>query len=282
MSNLDKPKQPKIIDIDHCGVENVIEIAVSDADNFIKSTTLSSHRCVNPSTAVTWVNYNKPYPFISFTVNSNPFSIFLGKNESSSATLEQLKSIDYSFPITCVSHEIVQYMETFINRLNEKFNFNNIKYEKDIQQDQKLNKFRKFFNFPKGSKNESATDIGSVRIDVPSSKNKDQTKYELIINDENKNKIIEPKKIQDLLTSLPKFETYRLYIKPCRIVSSSIYFGEEFKLMWQVFKIDIISSCGNDLDYLKSLPKVKQSSSNENVSLSNQLGDQNEESNIKN
>lgn len=265
-----------IIDIDELKNDEIITQAINHAKMFCNGTRISAHKAANPLASVSWINFIKDYDFISFTVNNNPFSIYLGKEQS--MFLDHLKSTDYSFPVSCVSQEVVLYMQKFIEELNNTYDFKSIKYEKNIKEECKPSKIRSFFNYPQGSKSEFATDIANVKIDLPSLKNKIRNKYELLINDVTNNVIYEPKNISELIKYLPKYQSYKIYIKPCKLVSSSVHFPGQFKLMWQVFKFDIIPNTIDEIEYLKS--KITKSSSDENISttISNQL----EQFNIEN
>lgn len=263
-----------IIELESLALTDIDSVVNTQVDKFLKTSKISLHKSVNPTTCLSWINYIKPFDFISFTVTKNPFSIYLGKYENDKQTLAELKPIDYSFPMSCVTPEVSKYMESFIDELNTKFKFTDFKYEKNVSDEQKIMKFRHFFNFPKGSKSDHASNIASVRIDLPQFDKKGT--YDLLIHDLTKNEMFQPLNKGDLLERLPRYNSYKLYIKPSRIVSSSVYFPGEFKMMWQVYKIDVISCQINDLEFLKGTI-TKTPIENEGPSLSNQIEEYNNE-----
>ena len=245
--------RPKIVNLDSVELSEVAELARVYADEWISRVKLSSHKSVTPLVSATWLRYNRPIDYVQFTVNENPFTIYA----DGQTDLQQLKPMDFSFPEKCVSENVISFFSILTSELNLKFDFDkrmtgetSFMSNKATKEMQKFHEFRPFFNFPDSSKSKSATNVGHVRIDI---KRPDSDKYEVSFVDTVKGEPFEPKSIQDLISFLEKFGTFRVTIKPSRIISAPVYFGSNYKLMWQTFIVEKLVNSSGDICMLQSL-----------------------------
>ena len=242
---------PKIINLDTIELSDLYNVALKYASDWMQSIRLSSHKSVTPLVSATWIRYSRQIDYLSFTVNENPFTIYVDAQTDT----QQLKPADFSFPEKCVSQNVIQFFEHLTTILNEKFDFGknmtgetSYIVDKKTKEVQVFNLFRPFFNFPDGSKSKNPTNIGHVRIDV---KRPGNTRYDISLLDSGNE--IQVTKLQELISFFAKFGTFKITIKPCRIVSCPAYFGNNYKLMWQVFMTERVYDSVDDIYFLKAL-----------------------------
>jgi len=243
------------IDLDLKTVDEAKILAKTDAEFFISNAKVSKHRSVANQTGISYINFNVNYNMITFTVNENPFSIYTEKLDESE--LEKVRTVDYSFPHNCVNESVLAYMEEYINVLNNNYKFDlmegDVTYkDKKTKEINKYHGFRNYFNYPENSKSVNPSMIGHLRIEVIKDRLTNISKYQLIIN--KNNKCIENiSSLKDISTIINKYSTYKVYIKPCKIISSFLYYEEKYKLMWQVCCMTEIENKCDEMTYLKAL-----------------------------
>lgn len=240
---------PRIIDIDELSTSKIFEVATEYVNDWMSAVTLSKHTSVTPLAAVTWITYTRPINYISFTVHENPFQIYMDSKTKSN----EIKSVDYTFPEKCVSENVRLFFKYFKDILNENFDFDTrmigdvVYTDKSTKEQTRLRNFRSFFNYPEGSKSKSPSNCGGLRIDKRSVKDI----YDLILVDNGAQNF--PASLDDLSTFFLKFGTYKCTIKPCKIVSSNVHFGNEYKLTWQLLSCEKLTEALDDMQYLKIL-----------------------------
>jgi hypothetical protein len=254
------------IDLDKKTVNEAKELAAIDAEFFISNVKMSKHRSVANQTGISYLNFNDNYNMLSFTVHENPFSIYIEKLDESE--LEKVRTVDYSFPHTCVTDSVRAYMEEYINVLNDKFRFDlmegDITYkDKKTKEVNKYNGFRHYFNFPENSKSINPSMIGHLRIETIKNKLTNNSTYQLIITKNNQH-IENISSLKEVASIIKKYSTYKVYIKPCKIISSFLYYEEKYKLMWQVCCMREIEVKIDEMDFLRKLVLSENDDNNEN------------------
>lgn len=242
------------IDLDTKTREEAKVLARVDGEYFVNNTRISKHRCVANQTGISYINHNSNYNLVSFRVNENPFSLYVDKFDD--IELEKSRPIDYSFPITCVSDSVNAYMSEYVNTLNELVNFESI--EGDVVYKDKRTKevsryrgFRPFFNLPENSKSGNPSMIGHLRIETARSK-EGSSNYQFIYasNDKVVDNICT---MRELAASLKKYYSYKVFVKPNKIVSSYMYYGEHYKLLWQVCCMQELEGKTNEMDFIRRM-----------------------------
>lgn len=242
-------------DLDKVTIDNAKEFARIDAEYFISNAKISKHRSVVNQTGMSYINFQSNYNMLSFTVNENPFSIYVEKLQESE--LEKVLTSDYSFPHTCVCASVHAYMEEYIKVLNEQMNFDLIEgdvmyKDKKTKESFKYKGFRNYFNLPENSKHLNPSMIGHLRIETIKNKETNTSKYQLIVIKNNQN-IDNIKSLKELVSLITKYSSYKVYIKPSKLISSFLYYEEKYKLMWQVCCMREIETKIDEMDFLRKL-----------------------------
>lgn len=265
---------PKIIDIDEIDMKCVNDLAVSYAEKWMKNARISPHKSVTPMASLSFINYDRPVDFLTFKVKENPFTLYV----DSKSNLSEIKPIDFSFPEKCVSENVCKFFRTLYDHLNNNFEFNeridgDITYvDKQSKITRTLKGFRPFFNFPDGSKSKNPTNVGGIRIDK--SKKKNIQKYDIILmNDSNSR---EAESLQDLSQFIEQFATFKCTIRPSKITSSPIHFGNEYKIVWQLLKLEKLTDSCDDIDILRIMPPSAPLSSSPVAAYDDQINSNND------
>lgn len=254
---------PKIIDIDSLSKSSVLSAAKSYADQWLNYVKLSSHKSVTSLVSATWLRYSQPIDYLRFSINENPFTIFVD-NQTDPTTI---KPTDYSFPEKCVSENVLAFFAAFIDILNEEFDFDtrmsgDTSYivNKQTRETRTYRNFRPFFNFPDASKSKTPTNIGHVRIDLDRRQGTNGSRYEVSLIDSTQTPCEKSNatRLQDLISFFVKFGSYRVTIKPARIISSPAHFGGNYKLMWQSFICERLNDMENDSEFLQAIALMKE------------------------
>lgn len=241
------------VNISNLTAIEIISLATEDAMRFIDIAKINKHVSVGIQTGISYINLNGEYNIPSFVVNKNPFSIYVEK--FSDQDMKKVKPVDYTFPSNCVNESVLQYMDTFITVLNNKLDFSKI--EGDVEFKDKMTKevgkyreIRPMFNIPENSKSINPSPTGSLRIDIDSKK--DKKTYQLIISQSNK-RYDNISSIEELSNIIQKYNSYQVFIKPTKLVSSYMYYGPKYKLLWQVCYMKEIVNRIDEMDFLCKL-----------------------------
>jgi hypothetical protein len=222
--------------LDTLTVEQILMKAHEDANIFCTGAKISELIEVkNYPCNVAYINYNIDIDYIEFNIHNNPIGIFPPEVNDK----DKIKGTNYSFPITCVSNNVIIYFDEYVNYINKNFDFTTIKGKTEYK-DTKLKKtgiyknIRKFFNMPEETKTKDPTMLGHLKIE-PKWLDKQAACYNLMIRQYDSTLIDNINNINNLSNYLSNRSSFKVYVKPTKIGTCYKYYGEEYRITWQLF-----------------------------------------------
>jgi len=246
----------KMNNLDNLTLKETVEKAIGDGKFFCENAKMTDHVTVNPTSSLSYINYDCDPPFTEFTCNNNPFGVY---DVLEDGEFDKLKTVDYSFPVSTISPNMALYFDEFHSYVSQNYPFETINGEtsyRDVKNKTSgtFKGIRKFFNLPENSKMANPPEIASVKI----AKNKymkkqPPTNYEFSVMSYEKEYYDDIKNIKELIQILKKGSSYKLYIKPVKLLSSYKHYGTEYRLSWQVFGMKEKSIRNNNKENIKKL-----------------------------
>lgn len=243
--------------LDTLSLENIKIKAQNDANVFCTKAKITPHQAVPiGGCCMSYINFRPDIEFLTFTINENPFGIYDKVDEKD---LEKLKTVNYTFPISCVSSNVVTYFSEYVKYINDKFDFTSITGDTSYRNNKAgtsghFNQVRPFFNLPPESKSENPSYIAHIRIEPDAFVNKvPPTNYNLIVKKLDGSMIKTIPNLRELMTLLVKRSTYKVYIKPVKLMSSYKHYENYYNISWKMFAIQELAVQVDQTNVLLSL-----------------------------
>jgi len=263
IQNMSIKQKSYMQNLDKLSVDQVKQKAIRDAKMFCAAK-ISKHTTVN-SSGSSYINFDVPIDYVSFTIKNNPLGIYTEK--WSESDLAALKPVDYTFSTDHVSDNVVTYFNAYNDYVNEHFDFTKIKgdtmWQDDDGNDGKFDKLKSMFKQPKKKFNKDKEAIEyspTARLAIrpcPSVNKVPASSYKLVVKKHDNTIIDNIPNRKTLIEHITKRSSHKVYIKPAFLNSCYTHYKSMYKISWQIFMINETSTMINEIDLMKEFLKIE-------------------------